>query len=738
MATVDTLLVRIEADMSQLKKQLNQSKRQVDNSVGGQKKSFLALGTTIKGVIGVVIAGAVARFSGQMVTMASSVEEMQAKSSVVFGQFVGSVRKELEAFGDAVGRSTFELESMASQVQDTFVPLGFARGDAAKLSMQLTKLAVDVASFNNATDIDTMRAFQSALVGNHETVRRFGIVITEAELQQELFRMGIRKSKNEITAQEKVQARLNLIIAGTTDAQGDAERTSDSFANTMKALKAEMQEFIVEAITPLLPKLADMIRGFKDSIISTKEFLREIGFLKELNEIIPVVDKLNENQTKLAETQKKLAKETELLNAIQEMTFLQKTKEMVKANSEFGMSIMQGERVVKERIAQLKLEIKTLENHKELIVMDSDAIIMNSKAKQENAELGEKERQQKEKENKLAKEKAENDKKIKKLQDDIKEQIKDLTGENRLLNAELNGQSELKRKLLAIDIEFKDLTEKDLMILKQRIQENHKLTEALEDQKDAQELMKKTEEERQAKFTESISNAQSIVGTTRDFNKAQKDLNLALQNGIITQEQYNQGMLKLKEEQFALTESGQMAIKAVDGLSNGFANTLVTAMETGKLSLKSVGAVVKQVMAEMARDFLKAQIRAMFLKNAMSLIGMGPPPASSFTGGGNLSGVGTFAGGGKIQARRPVMVGERGPELFVPNTGGVVKNNMDTKGMMGSGKPVVVNQNLNFSTGVSQTVRAEVLNLLPQIQSSTLEAMLDAKQRGGTFATIMS
>ena len=101
MATVDTLLVRIEADMSQLKKQLNQSKRQVDNSVGGQKKSFLALGTTIKGVIGVVIAGAVARFSGQMVTMASSVEEMQAKSSVVFGQFVGSVRKELETFGDA-------------------------------------------------------------------------------------------------------------------------------------------------------------------------------------------------------------------------------------------------------------------------------------------------------------------------------------------------------------------------------------------------------------------------------------------------------------------------------------------------------------------------------------------------------------------------------------------------------------------------------------------------------------
>ena len=72
---------------------------------------------------------------------------------------------------------------MASSVQDTFVPLGFARGEAAKLSVQLTKLAVDTASFNNAQDIPTMMAFQSALVGNHEAVRRFGIVITETELK---------------------------------------------------------------------------------------------------------------------------------------------------------------------------------------------------------------------------------------------------------------------------------------------------------------------------------------------------------------------------------------------------------------------------------------------------------------------------------------------------------------------------------------------------------------------------
>ena len=98
----------------------------------------------------------------------------------------------------------------------------------------------------------------------------------------------------------------------------------------------------------------------------------------------------------------------------------------------------------------------------------------------------------------------------------------------------------------------------------------------------------------------------------------------------------------------------------------------------------------------------------------------------------------TTAGGGSASVNVPRMVGERGPELFIPHTSGIVKNNADTKSMMGSGKPIVINQNLNFSTGVSQTVRAEVMNMLPQIQSSTMEAIVDSKQRGGSFATIMS
>ena len=78
------------------------------------------------------------------------------------------------------------------------------------------------------------------------------------------------------------------------------------------------------------------------------------------------------------------------------------------------------------------------------------------------------------------------------------------------------------------------------------------------------------------------------------------------------------------------------------------------------------------------------------------------------------------------------MVGERGAEIFVPNTGGTIMNNMNSKNAMGGGT-VVVNQSVNFATGVVPTVRAEVQKMLPQISDVTKGAVLEAAVRGGSY-----
>ena len=122
---------------------------------------------------------------------------------------------------------------------------------------------------------------------------------------------------------------------------------------------------------------------------------------------------------------------------------------------------------------------------------------------------------------------------------------------------------------------------------------------------------------------------------------------------------------------------------------------------------------------------------------------------SFFGGGGAVGGsssTGTFgasdsfAGGGRIPARAsggPVMVGERGPELFIPNSSGVIRNNHDTLNMMaGATREPVVNQTINVTTGVATTVRAEILSMMPRIKSETISAMIDGKKRGNVVGKV--
>lgn len=85
--------------------------------------------------------------------------------------------------------------------------------------------------------------------------------------------------------------------------------------------------------------------------------------------------------------------------------------------------------------------------------------------------------------------------------------------------------------------------------------------------------------------------------------------------------------------------------------------------------------------------------------------------------------------GGHVAANRPYVVGERGPELMIPGASGtIIPNNK-----IGGGG-VTVNQTINVSAGVSQTVRAEIMQLMPQITESTKAAVVDARRRGGSFA----
>ncbi len=244
--------------------------KDAEKNVGGLEGKLNKLATA-GALAGLALAGAFAKISIDSIKLAGDVEEMESKFNAVFKETAPEAKRELEAFGDEVNRSSVELQEMASSVQDTFVPLGFARDEAKDLSIELTKLAVDVASFNNKLEVDVMRDFQSALVGNTETVRKYGIVITQDAISQELLNMGILGGAKAATAEQKALASLNLILAGTTDAHGDAAKTADSFVNSLKGIDANIKDLKIawgNALMPTIKKGLPILQQATDGFVA--------------------------------------------------------------------------------------------------------------------------------------------------------------------------------------------------------------------------------------------------------------------------------------------------------------------------------------------------------------------------------------------------------------------------------------------------------------------------------------
>lgn len=180
---------------------------------------------------------------------------------------------------------------------------------------------------------------------------------------------------------------------------------------------------------------------------------------------------------------------------------------------------------------------------------------------------------------------------------------------------------------------------------------------------------------------------------------------------------------------------------ALQDLSRQGIDGLTQALTDGIAGTKSMS----EAMRDMARSIIQSLIK-MFVQYKIVqpmfdfLFGAAGGSPSTIGGTGMTSGGhrgasqagayrGTRAIGGSVQAGSPYLVGERGAEMFVPNqSGAIVPNNR----LGGDG--VTINQSINISTGVSQTVRAEIATLMPQITEATKSAVADARMRGGAYS----
>ena len=158
-------------------------------------------------------------------------------------------------------------------------------------------------------------------------------------------------------------------------------------------------------------------------------------------------------------------------------------------------------------------------------------------------------------------------------------------------------------------------------------------------------------------------------------------------------------------------------------------------MENSILSLIDGTKNLKDVMKEMLRAFvadLTVAIFKMVLLDRIKKSIMGAV-STAFQIPADVP-LGTSASGGAIGSNQPMLVGERGPEIFMPRTAGKIVNSNETRSAMsGEGGGITVVQNNNFALGVAATARAEVQKMLPQIAETSKMAVLEASSRGGAY-----
>jgi hypothetical protein len=224
--------------------------------------------------------------------------------------------------------------------------------------------------------------------------------------------------------------------------------------------------------------------------------------------------------------------------------------------------------------------------------------------------------------------------------------------------------------------------------------------------------------------------------------ETQERLTIANEMGKIAQTGSNKGMsdaaiAALKAKAALAIYQGQVEdLGLTMSEFETISSTIQSSMEDAFMGMVDGTSSAKDAFKSMAADIIKELYRVLVVQRMVGQLATAGKAGSGLLGFiGGAMGITGSAAGGPLQAGQPSVVGEHGRELFVPSSAGRVLSVPQSKAAVGGGGGVTVMQTINITTGVQQTVRAEIRSLMPQIADSAKRAVLDAKQRGGTYGS---
>lgn len=176
---------------------------------------------------------------GKGITLASDLTEVQNVVDVTFGKYKNTIEEFSKTSIQDYGMSELTAKQMAGRFQAMGTAIGFSQEKMADMSVTLTALAADMASFYNVEQKDVAESLQSVFTGTTKPLRQYSIDLTEATLNEWLMSQGIDANIKSMTQAEKVLIRYNYVLEHTKNAQGDFARTQDTWANQIRILKQQ-------------------------------------------------------------------------------------------------------------------------------------------------------------------------------------------------------------------------------------------------------------------------------------------------------------------------------------------------------------------------------------------------------------------------------------------------------------------------------------------------------------------
>ena len=254
----------------------------INKSIHTLQGSFKALGATLAKALSTT---ALLLFGRAASRVASSIEEVQNVVDVAFGDMADEVEYFAKRCASAFGLS----ELQAKKASSTYMAMGRSMGlsglAAKTMALQLAALSGDMASFYNVSQDLADIALKSVFTGETETLKQYGIVMTEANLETYRLAKGLKIKYRDMSQAAKVALRYNYVMEQTALAQGDFTRTSGSWANQLRLLRMQWEELmaamgvilnhvllpIIHALNTILSLLVSIAKGWAAMFQPSKE-----------------------------------------------------------------------------------------------------------------------------------------------------------------------------------------------------------------------------------------------------------------------------------------------------------------------------------------------------------------------------------------------------------------------------------------------------------------------------------